>query len=64
MKKSKRQKKPVKPRREQHVRTVPDFTTPSVQCPYVFPEHGTHASQQCIRVQGHVGAHHCGGVKK
>lgn len=33
-------------------------------CPYVFPEHYSHASQPCTRHKGHLGPHHCGGVKK
>lgn len=60
-------KKPKKTARKPaapYVRTVPDYTSPSVQCSHWFEEHGTHARQQCKRVQGHVGAHHCGGIKK
>lgn len=36
----------------------------SGRCPYVFPEHGTHASQQCTLPPHQYGHHNCGGIKK
>jgi hypothetical protein len=37
---------------------------PGDRCPYMFPEHQSHAAQQCTRLSGHLGHHHCAGVKK